>query len=101
MIVTDDEEARWDFLKRKEDDKGWQLPSSCNNDRKHVKASKKKPGSALSKGAEEFQMERNISKVEYQKKSCDRICLYCGSEGHYVDDCKVYTPSSLGKGRQS
>ena len=36
LIVIDDEEARQYSSKRKEDDKGRQLPSSCNNDRKRV-----------------------------------------------------------------
>ena len=54
MTIINDEEAWWDPSKRKEDDKGRHLTSSCNNDRKCVKASKKKPGSALSDRAEEF-----------------------------------------------
>ena len=54
VTVINDEEAWWDSSKRKEDDKGRHLPSSCNNDRKRVKASKKKPRSALSNCAEEF-----------------------------------------------
>ena len=54
VTVINDEEAQWDFSKRKENDKGRHLPSSCNNDRKRVKASKKKPHSALSNCAEEF-----------------------------------------------
>ena len=52
--VINDEKAWWDSSKRKEDDKGRHLPSSCKNDRKRVKASKKKPRSTLSNCAEEF-----------------------------------------------
>ena len=47
VTIINDEEAWWDSLKRKEDDEGRHLPSSCNNDRKRVKARKKKPLSAL------------------------------------------------------
>ena len=54
MTVVNDEEARWDYSKRKEDDKGRQHPSSPNNDRKRAKASKKKPRNALFNRAEEF-----------------------------------------------
>ena len=54
VTVIDDEEAQWDSSKRKEDDEGRRLTSSCNNDKKRVKASKKKPRSALSNCAEEF-----------------------------------------------
>ena len=100
VTVINDEEAWWDSSKRKEDDKGRHLPSSCNNDRKHVKASKKKSRSALYNCAEEFQKELNISKEEYLKRVCDRLCLHCGRKGQYISDCKVNTPSSLGKGRQ-
>ena len=101
MTVIDDEEAWCDSSKRKEDDKGRHLPSSCNNDKKRVKARKKKPRSALSNCAEEFQKELNISKEEYQKRVHNRLCLCCGRKGHFVGDCKVNTPSSLGKGRQN
>ncbi len=101
MIVINDEEAWWDSLKLKEDDEGRHLPSSCSNDRKRVKASKKKPRSALSNWAEEFQKELNFSKEEYQKRMHDRLCFHCGRRVHYNGDCKVNTPSSLGKGRQS
>ena len=65
MTVINDEEAQWDSSRLKEVDKGRYLPSSCNNDRKHVKARKKKPCSALSNCAEEFQKELNFSKEEY------------------------------------
>ena len=101
VAVIIDEEACWDFSKRKEEEEGRQLPSCCNNDRKHVKASKKKLRSALSNCAEEFQKELNISKEDYQKWVHDRLSLCCGRKGHYIGDCKVHTPSSLGKGRQS
>ena len=52
--VINDEEAWWDSLKRKDDDKGRHLLSSHNNDKKRVKASNKKPHSALSDCAIEF-----------------------------------------------
>ena len=54
LTIINDEEAQWDSSKYKEDDKGRQLSSSCNNDRKCVKANKKKSRSALSNCAEEF-----------------------------------------------
>ena len=57
ITVINDEEAQWDSSKRKEDGEGRHLTSSCNNDKKRVKASKKKPHSALSDCAEVF--ERN------------------------------------------
>ena len=41
VTVMDDEEAWWDSSKLEEDDKGRHLPSSCDNDRKHVKVIKK------------------------------------------------------------
>ena len=41
VTVIDDEEAWWDSSKRKEEDEGRHLTSSCENDRKSVKASKK------------------------------------------------------------
>ena len=40
VTVINDEEAWWDSSKHKKDDKGRHLPSSHNNDRKSVKASK-------------------------------------------------------------
>ena len=101
VTVINDEEAWWDSSKRKEDDEGRHLTSSCNNDRKHVKARKKKSRSALSNCAEEFQKELNIRKEEYQKRVCNKVCLRCGRKGHFVGDCKVNTPSSSGKGRQN
>ena len=101
MTVINDEEAQWDSSKRKEDDKGRHLPSFFNNDRKCVKASKKKPICDLSTCDEEFQKELNISKEEYQKWVRNSLCLYCGRKGHYFGDCKVHTPSSSGKGKQS
>ena len=101
VTVIIDKEAQLDSSKQKEDDGGRQRLSSINNDRKHVKARKKKPRSALSNHAEEFQKELKISKEEHQKRLCDRLCLCCVRKGHYVGDCKINTPSSLGKGRQS
>ena len=101
VTVMDDEEAQWDSSKRKEDDKGRHLPVSCSNDRKRVKASKKKPCSALSNCADEFQKELNLSKEEYQKKAHNRLCPCCGRKGHFVGDYKINIPSGLGKGRQN
>ena len=97
VTVIDDEEARWDSSKRKEDDEDKKRPSSSN---KRAKASKKKPRNGLSERAEEFRKELNISKEEYQRRVCERLCLKCGWKGHYVGDCKGNSSSALGKGRQ-
>ena len=97
VTVIDDEEARWDSSKRKEDDEDKKRPSSSN---KRAKASKKKPRNGLSERAEEFRKELNISKEEYQRRVCERLCLKCGRKGHYVGDCKGNSSSASGKGRQ-
>ena len=81
VTVINDEEARWDSSKRKEDDKDKKCPSSSN---KRAKASKKKTKNGLSEHAEEFCKELNISKEEYQRCVCERLCLKCGQKGHYV-----------------
>ena len=98
VTVINDEEARWDSSKRKEDYKDKKRPSSSN---KRAKASKKKPRNGLSERAEEFRKELNISKEEYQRRVCERLCLKCGRKGHYVGDCKGNSSSASGKGRQS
>ncbi len=67
---------------------------------KRAKASKKKPRNGLSECAEEFRKELNISKEEYQRRVCERLCLKCGRKGHYVGDCKGNSSSASGKGRQ-
>ena len=97
VTVINDEEARWDSSKRKEDDKDKKRPSSSN---KRAKASKKKTKNGLSERAEEFRKELNISKEEYQRRVCERLCLKCGRKGHYVGDCKGNSSSASGKGRQ-
>ena len=61
VTVIDDEEARWDSSKRKEDDTDKKRLSSSN---KRAKASKKKTRNGLSERAEEFRKELNISKEE-------------------------------------
>ena len=98
MTVINDEEAWWDSSKRKEDNEDKKLPSSSN---KRAKATKKKTKNGLSEHAEEFCKELNISKEEYQRRVCERLCLKCGQKGHYVGDCKGNSCSALGKGRQS
>ena len=98
VTVIDDEEARWDSSKRKEDDEDKKRPSSSN---KRAKASKKKTRNGLSERAEEFRKELNISKEEYQRRVCERLCLECGRKGHYVGVCKGNSSSALGKGRQN
>ena len=97
VTVIDDEEDRSDSSKRKEDDEDKKRPSSSN---KRAKASKKKTRNGLSEHAEEFRKELNISKEEYQRRVCERLCLKCGHKGHYVGDCKCNSSSALGKGRQ-
>ena len=44
--------------------------------------------------AEEFRKELNISKEEYQRRVCERLCLKCGRKGHYVGDCKGNSSSA-------
>ena len=75
VTVINDEEARWDSSKQKEDDEDKKRPSSSN---KRAKASKKKTKNGLSECAEEFCKELDISKEEYLRGVCDRLCLKCG-----------------------
>ena len=91
VTIIDDEEAWWDSSKQKEDDEDKKRLSSNN---KRAQASKKKTKNDLSELAEEFRKEMNVSKEEYQRRVCERLCLKCERKGHYVGDCKGNSSSA-------
>ena len=65
--MIDDEEAHWDFLKRKELHEGNCCPVPGNVG-KRTNSSSKKQRNALLDCAEEFCQKLNISQEEYQKR---------------------------------